>query len=407
MNKNDKRNDNVANKKILIIFISVFVAAVLVFGLILGIIVAVKNSRAAVKYDGYTMSEEETAYFLSYYKYRYMMLLSQSGVENVEDTKGFWNKIDENENKTYGELLKSGAEQFLKEIIVSVSIFNRYDKLNSSEKTLIKSAAKNVLTYRADGNRDKFNELAAEYGFSYNSFKSATEIFYKAAMAQNAVYGSDGSRLSSFPELCAEYLAEYSHVKLLFIRTEDKFLLDDGGNRVIGDDGKDKTVPLTEEEKLERQSLIHEINGYIAAIGNGDVEMGAAMFDYYLQNHDEGDSDMHNDGYYFHNSSDFTKEFSSQFSAVVEKAYSMASDSYASVELDFGVCFIYKYAPTQGAYMSDAAKICFEDFYQNAALRLFEKNLDELSTEVILTDNYKKLDIVKIPYNHTLIPSFN
>ena len=189
MNKNDKRNDNVANKKILIIFISVFVAAVLVFGLILGIIAAVKNSRAAVKYDGYTMSEEETAYFLSYYKYRYMMLLSQSGVENVEDTKGFWNKIDENENKTYGELLKSGAEQFLKEIIVSVSIFNRYDKLNSSEKTLIKSAAKNVLTYRADGNRDKFNELAAEYGFFEALLKAWPFCFYLCGLILSALGG--------------------------------------------------------------------------------------------------------------------------------------------------------------------------------------------------------------------------
>ena len=145
MNKSEKKG-----KRIFLILISGFVAAVLAFGLTLGIITAYKNSKAAIKYNGLTMSEEECSYFLSYYKYLYMRYLSESGVADVEDTLGFWNKIDQTENKSYGELLVESAEQFMRELIVSVSLFDRYASLSKDEKKLIQTAAENVLNYKAD-----------------------------------------------------------------------------------------------------------------------------------------------------------------------------------------------------------------------------------------------------------------
>ena len=234
MNKNNKQG-----KRLFLILICSFLAAVLVFGLTLGIITAYKNSKAAIRYNGLTMTEEECSYFLSYYKNLYMKYLSRSGVTDVEDTLGFWNKIDESESKTYGELLLESSEKFMRELIVSVSLFDRYVSLSKNEKKLIENAAENVLTYKADGSIDKFNSMSRKFGFVYSDFEDAVKSFYKSASAKTAIYGKDGSSMSSYPSLCAEYLAEYSHVKLLFIRTNDKFLLDENGNRVVGNDGKD------------------------------------------------------------------------------------------------------------------------------------------------------------------------
>lgn len=402
MNNNSKKG-----KRLFIVLVCAFIAVAIAFGLTLGIITAYKNSKAAIKYNGLTMTEKEASYFLSYYKYLYMRYLSDSGVPDVEDTYGFWNKIDETENKSYGALLSESSEKFMRELMVSISLFDRYVSLSKDERKLIGNAAKNVLDYKADGSRDKFNSLSRDFGFEYDDFLTATKSFYKSAMAKSVIYGKDGSLISSYPDLCAKYLSKYSHVKLLFIRTNDKFLVDENGNRVMGNDGMDQTVPLSDSEKAQRAALISEIKSYIDAIDTGNVEMGSAMFDYYLENHDEGDKDRHEDGYYFYEKSDFTSEFREEFPTIVEKSLSMEKESYSFVELDFGVCFIYKYEPTAGAYASKLSEACFRDFYKDAANELYNESLEELSANVVLTERYKKIDIVAIPYNYNLVPNFN
>lgn len=409
--KRDSKFQNSPQKKrknvFLITFICIFLALVLIFGAILGIISVVRNSKAAVKYEGLTMSEETASFFVSYYKYRYMSILSSAGVVGVEDTRGFWNRIHEDEVLSYGELLIKSTEQYIRQIMVANYLYDNYARLTSDDKDVINTARGELLTYKADGNKDLFNSSVSKYGFDYSSLKDAITMLYKANVAKNIIYGADGSNLKNFPELANEYLAEYTHVKLLFIRTETAFVLDENGDRIIGDDGNDETRLLTEAEKAERQELISDIRGYIdARESGGDIQMGEEMFNYYLEKHDEGDKDMHADGYYFHKNSAFTSEFSEVFKNIVDKSYSMEIGSYDEVNVDFGVCFIYKYEPTANVYASTLAEVCFTDFYSDAAAVIFEKTLTELSTDVVLTKKFSKIDIIGLPYNYDYLPSF-
>ncbi len=414
MKENQKRDSKFQNsppKKrknvFLITFICIFLALVLIFGAILGIMSAVRNSKAAVKYEGLTMSEETASFFVTYYKYRYMSILSSTGVVGVEDTRGFWNKIHEDEGVSYGELLQKSTEQYIRQIMVANYLYDNYARLTSDDRDIINTARGELLTYKADGNKDLFNSEVSKYGFDYSSLKDAITMLYKANVAKNIIYGADGSNLKNFPELANEYLTEYTHVKLLFIRTETTFVLDENGDRIIGDDGNDETRLLTEAEKTERQELISDIRGYIdARESGGDIQMGEEMFNYYLEKHDEGDKDMHADGYYFHKNSAFTSEFSEVFKNIVDKSYSMEIGSYDEVNVDFGVCFIYKYEPTANVYASTLAEVCFTDFYSDAAAVIFEKTLTELSTDVVLTEKFKKIDIIALPYNYDYLPSF-
>ena len=402
-NERQERRKNV----FLTTFICVFLVLVLILGAVLGIITAVKNANAVVKYKGLTMDKETASFFVTYYKYRYMSILSSLGVENVEDTRGFWNRIYENEGVSYGELLTKSTEQYIRQIMVANYLFDNYARLTSDDKEIINTARSELLTYKADGSKDRFNSEVSRYGFDYSSLKDAITMLYKANVAKNIIYGSDGSNLANFPEIANEYLAEYTHVKLLFIRTETTFVLDENGDRIIGDDGNDQTRLLTESEKAERQTLISEIRGYIdAAKVGGDIQMGEEMFDYYLEKHDEGDKDMHTDGYYFHKNSAFTAEFSEVFKNVVDKSYAMEIGSYDEVNVDFGICFIYKYEPTANVYASTLAEACFTDFYSDAANVMFEKTLTELSADVIFTEKFKKIDIIALPYNYDYLPSF-
>ena len=414
MNENKKsgfkiqtEQQNKRKNKFLITFICIFLSLVLILGAVLGIISVVRNSKAAAKYRGVTMDKETASFFVSYFKYRYMSVLSSTGVVGVEDTRGFWNKVPEGEGETYGQLLVKSTEEYVRQIMVANYLYDNYAKLTSSERDIINNARRELLTYKADGKKDLFNSSVSKYGFDYASLKDAITMLYKANTVKDIIYGSDGSNIANFPEIANEYLSEYTHVKLLFIRTETTFVLDGGGNRVIGDDGNDETRLLTEAEKAERQKLISDIRGYIDALDNGgDVQMGEEMFDYYLEKHDEGDEDMHADGYYFHKNSSFTAEFSEVLKNVVDKSYAMEIGSYDEVNVDFGVCFIYKYQPTANVYASTLSEVCFTDFYEDAANVNFEKTLTELSLDVVLTDKFREIDVIGIPYNYDYLPTF-
>ena len=115
--KTDKTN------RILTIFIAAFVGMALILGIILGAVSIVKKNKAAVIYESVLMGKEEASFFATYYKMRYMSILSASGVSGVEDTQAFWNRLSAEENKTYGELLKEGAEEYIRQITVANYLF--------------------------------------------------------------------------------------------------------------------------------------------------------------------------------------------------------------------------------------------------------------------------------------------
>ena len=302
----DNPKENAKKKNFLLIFVAAFAAVVLAFGIALGIVSGVKKSKTVVSFGGLMMDGEVTSFFVSQYKYSFMNMLSASGHKNVEDSPGFWNK-DAGNGKTYGELLRESTKEYLAQVLVTNYLYNRYKSLTSADKELISTAVRETVTYKADGSKDAFNKAVSEFGFSYSSYKTAASMMYKAMFAKSLVCGDGGANLKDEREIVEEYLSEYTHVKLLFIRTETTFVLDSDGNRVVENDGTYATRDLTDSEKTERQQLISEIRGYIENAKNEQNNaMGAEMFDWYLKNNDEGDVKSHDYGYYFHESSGFS-----------------------------------------------------------------------------------------------------
>lgn len=400
-----KNNKGFKNNRFLTTFICIFLALVLILAATLGILSSAKKSKAVALYKGQTMDAKVASFFASYYKYTYMSMLSRSGVEWVEDSPGFWNSESSGGGK-YIDLLSRGTEEYIKQVLVGNYLYDRYGRLTKGDKDRISKAVDELVEYRADGSRKRFDELTLEYGFDYSSFRDAVTMLYKASTAQKMIYGSDGSNIAQFPELAAEYLSEYSHVKLLFIRTKDKFVYENG-QRVMGEDGNYLLEALTPDEIADREQTISEMRSGISATGSGvGIEMNAEMFDYYLGKYDEGDEEMRADGYYFSKRSSFTAEFSTVFKNIVDRSYEMPINSFSEITLDFGVCFIYKCEPTEGAYASGLSKACFSDFYSDASNFLFEKSITELSVEVDVREKFSEIDLVALPYNYAYLPNF-
>ena len=405
-NEKEKKTKISKKSKVLITFICIFLSIAILFGIVFAIVLGVKKNKAVVCYEGVTMSEGVAAFFTSYYKAKFISALNSSGTAAF-DTEEFWASTYQ-ADVTYGEYFEFYVKEYLADVVAANYLFNKYSSLKASDREIIKNTLNEVLTYKAEGSKDIFNKETEAYGFNYNDFKEAAKMMYKSQKVRSVVFGENGENLGAFPEECDSYFSNYSHVKLLFIRTDDKFLLDADGNRVLDDNGNDALVSLTDAEKAEKQAIISDIRAAIEGFNQGgDIQMSPALFDNYLEKHGNGDAEMNASGYYFYSQAEYTQEFSTVFGKIVETSMSMDLNAYAEVAVDFGVCFIYKYENSAGAYSAYTTNPCFSDFYSDAADYLFAMSVEEVVSGVEFNDEkYADMEILKISANSIFVPRF-
>ena len=399
-------------RKIIPIVICTLLAVVIVFGAVIGIMAALREANSVLSYNGVTVSPGAAAYLASTYKATYISTLRSSGVF-VTDAPFFWNKVANGmADTTYGDLLRRECERYVRSVAVCAYLFDRYASLDGTAREWIDKNVKEVLDYKADGSVKKFNELSADMGFTYNDFCEATELLYKAERAKDAIYGKDGAALAYASGVadCERYLNTYSRVRIIYIRVNDKFELDENGNR-INEDGVDKKVALTDEERDERWADIAAIKASIAAIkDNTDGQMSVEYFNSFYYNSDgsyryNDDPDNAVGGYYFARNSSYTEEFAEYYPEAVDAALNMevgdfdivgSHDEDGNLE---SVLVLYKCEPETHAYVSSSNSHFFKDFYSDASVYLFEKQLDALIGDVNVKDAYREIDPTKLEKN--------
>ena len=197
--QNQKKNNGAKTKpkvNILTIFVCIFVGLAIVLGATLGIVSYAKNSRAAVKYKGTLMDSETASFFMSYYKYRYMGMLSSAGVDGVEDTPGFWNSTYEGEDKTYGELLYEGACEYIGQLVAACYLYDSYAKHREGsltkmrqqlvcEKTLAKIAKRIGLgDYLNLGNGEEYSDCRSRPKILADALEALIAAVYLDSVAQ-------------------------------------------------------------------------------------------------------------------------------------------------------------------------------------------------------------------------------
>ena len=88
-NKNKAKADiKKPKRKFLLIFVCIFVAIVIVFASVLGIVSAVKRSRAVAYFKNVTMDMKVVSFFAVSYKSDFLKTFAASG---AEDSPGFFN----------------------------------------------------------------------------------------------------------------------------------------------------------------------------------------------------------------------------------------------------------------------------------------------------------------------------
>lgn len=398
-NMNKSGTMSAASKRALIILVSVFLGAVILFGATLGIVSAVRSSRAYFSYKGVTVPVGVVNYLAATRKSAFMSTLTREGVE-CYDKPEFWNSKNAL-GVEYGEVLEDEIEHYVSSVIVGAYLFDRYTSLTKEERESLKTAQSEVLEFKAGGSRAEFNRLAEPMGFDYSDFTSATELIYKYNSAKSVIFGYNGASLSGgdFTPQCDEFFDTYSHVMLMFIRTEGRYVINE-------ETGLSEYVEFTDGKKAEIQEEIAHIRTLINAAeeGVGDERMSPDAFLWYILNEYNYDEKNAESGYYFAPTSSYTQEFADDAPDVVSRALALEEGHYAeAVADDLGVCFIYKYPCESGAYYKSSLSHFFGDFYADAADYLYAKEINELIEGVKIKDKFYDIDLVSLPYNYDLI----
>ena len=400
-----KKTKEPRKNKFLLTFICIFLAVVLIFGITMGVVIAVTNARVGAKYGSINMSEGALRAFISDYKSEYVARLLANQV-HVFDHESFWSSMADGEH-TYGEYLGSATEEKVREYVVKAALFDSVRSLTVADKKRIDGACREVLFDRV-GSYDEgaFNKLTEPYGFTYADMKEMATVVYKAERALSVFYGEGGEKVIYREDgKCEEYLATYSHVYILFIRTEDTFVKDENGNRVE-EGALDVLRPLTDAERAERAEVIGNIRAAIEAKKNGgDMVITPTMFFEYVDKYSDNDPSADKDGYYLKSGTAYTELSRIDAPELTEAALEMAVGEFLEVPFDdAGVCFLYRSEPKPGAYLFSSDGDSLSDFSAGAAAYCFESDVQAFMSNVVLTEKYYMIDPTKIKYTNEFFP---
>ena len=374
-NKIDDGGRSTGKNRLFIIIIAAVLGAILLFGIVFGTIALVTELTAVVSYNGVTLTEGVASYLASTFKASY----------KPKD----------------GESLEDATERYIRAVVTAASLYDRHARLSDEDNSWIETNVREVLDYKAGNDKAAFNAAAAEMGFTYDDFVVATRLIYKASRAKDVIYGAEGTKLAyqSNVNLCEDYLATYAHVKIIFIRTKDRFAIDENGNRIPGEGGDDMLIPLDPAEIEARLSDIAEIEALMAAANKGEgVQMSLTTFDSYYKKYNDDPANSEN-GYYFHQNSSFTAEYYEEYPNLMEKIFNMKIGEWGTSTDGDTVCAIYRYGPIPYDYLNAEMEPFFTDFYADSADYLFAKSLDTLAKEVNVKDSYREINVAALKKN--------
>lgn len=386
--RNTEKKKMSKNTKILTTCVCIFLSLVLIFGIVFGIIIAVREAKAVVKIGSVAVSEGECRVLASYYKYNYLNDLRGEGYA-AADTDTFWQSKHKN-GMTQGELYEKNLKSYIASIVAASNLYYTLTTLTEGDERYIESKTEAFISYY--GSEDIFDSLVEKYGFDFEDFEKAMKLTYTAELAYYLLYGNGGEALKEGGAenivRCDEYLMDYARVKMIFLAKE----------RVLEKDENGQTVEreLNPQEILDREEITAVFK---EAVENGNfVEL---TVDEYLSNDDkpnDGDREMGLKGYYFSPTAEQTASFTLERPEIVEAAFDMTTGEARYLELSDAHVFLYRADPVSRAY-TDEDNPFFSDFFKNASEEFFAEEIEELSAEVEFKDSYFDIDFLSIPTN--------
>lgn len=405
-----KVKEKMPKNKILLIFVCIFLSVVIITGITVATVIAVRNANSVMEYNGTRMSPGVANYFASYAKSLY---LGQYSDTLTADEEIFLSTVKVGKT-TYGEDMEEFVNEYLRRIVAGCYIYDANASLSKEEEKEIEEYLKARLMNFAEGSEEKFNELTAEFGFDYDDFCEAAVMKYKMDMAQHELFGLNGANLVSDTESSDIYYeSNYKRIRLLMIRTVNDFVVVDGVR--VKENGVEKMESLNHSEITERLADIETLKNAIKGIEDGsDTQMSFTAFMGMFDKYSATNMAFERDGEYYSHSSEYYTSAREHMPEIALKAMQLSVGEYAFVDFkdkptdaDYaGVCFIYCDELEPGAYTDTSEDGFFSDFYLNMSGYAYSVLLASHAEAVQINPRFYEIDLVRLKKNGTIVIGF-
>ena len=325
-----------------------------------GVASCVEAKNAVVTFGGRNIPRDVYAYWQVRFAYAYRTAYGE-GAANTED---FWQSVpDPQSGKTHREACDEYTQKMVTQILIAATLFDREGyTLTATQRENLTSVWETATGgYRFGGDEDGYERLAADYGFTKDSVKTALVYEMKANLLA-AIAEADEAQLLAY------YAEQYVRVKILYVNTAVYYYVDEAGNRVQDENGNDRYRPLTAKEKAEKEAKYLAVLSKLDAFGGMTAEQKRTAFDSLMATYNEdGGAKTYPDGYFFAPNAAFTVEYAQALPVPVESALSLSEeDTYTVCEDGWGTYIIYRYPPSAAALAETYNQPFFSDLTADA-----------------------------------------
>jgi len=324
---------------------------------------------AVMTYEGYSFNTNFYTYWLSSFKANFLY-----SYYDVVDTEEYFDSVISDDGKTADQVMTEMSDDIIKTYLVAEYFCDKYG-ISPTENMLkaIDEQLERILTEQADGSKNAFNAIAAEYGINY---KMLSEIYIIEAKAElfYQFYAQNFLTPTLTDDMRSEYCKNnYAKCDFIYVSTQYRYNTNEEGKFVFDENGS-YLIDLTEEEKKDKQSKISELA----------AKLNESNFDSLRKEYNEDPSaDEYKNGYYF----SFNMEYNE---SVLTAAQLMDEGEIRRVDTDYGVYFLRKHQTEGDAYSKEENADFFTDFDTLLVQYLFDKMMAEETAKVVINEENKK-----------------
>lgn len=369
------------------------------------------TGKAMLKLGKTEITENMYIFWLSRYKATFE---SQYGASvktayNVSSVDQFWPltfKDDDGSTKTYDDMFSEYIYENARTYLMALYLFDEFGlSLSDTDKKDIDEYVDSLIEDFANGSKNEFNVVLAEYGLNLATLKVCYETDAKITVLQNYLFGKNGPEQITDADIEAYYQENYVRMEQICIfldqcpeKGEDgKYLTDKEGNIAY----RDMSVAETTLARQRGDEALSKLN-----LGS---DFAAVKAEY----NENAESDSYTDGIYL--SKDNAYNGGEDTTKLYDTLKEMKDGEFRLIELEHTLHIIRKLPLEAGAYKksvntdfftyydaSSAQYVTFEKYVQTPIfLSYIEKKLKEYDSQITVDEDIKnntKISKVKSNY---------
>ncbi len=347
------------------------------------------HTAPVMVYQNTEVTEAMYTYWMSAYKNYYLnQVLGVADTASALDTEILVkNDAGEDTNMTIAALLTERIGDIIETNCMALYLFDFYalslpDSIKNDVERMVSGEIENA------GGRKALNEALAPLGLNVNILRELYTADEKINYLYEYLYGNTTLGTTGAEPISVEayndfYEENYVCVKHIYIRTNDKNVLDENGNTTYDENGALVTAALTEEEQAVRLALVDDL---MTQLEDG------ADFDTLMQEYSmDANRTVCPDGYVIGQYTAMPEEF-------IDAAFSMEIGEIRRLDASYATHIMLRTPLPENGWQNETYLSTMGEFKELIKSQVFDEKIAPMRDEIIYDkDLVEKLNIYDIP----------